>query len=93
MKTKHATLCKYYLFGLFIKCLENDLRKAYANKVLGCREIIDGLIKEISSIEQTWINIIELNPDFEEVSEIAWKNKEGSMLDSWRNRPFRSKCT
>ena len=46
------------------------------NKVLGCGEIIDGLIKEISSIEQTWINIRELNPDFEEVSEIAWKNKE-----------------
>ena len=45
-------------------------------KILELGEIIDGLIKEISSIEQTWINIRELNPDFEEVSEIEWKNKE-----------------
>lgn len=46
------------------------------NKILELGEIINDLIKEISSIEQAWINIRELNPDFEEVSEEEWKNKE-----------------
>ena len=44
--------------------------------IKGCKEVIDDLIQGIETIKTTWENIRELNPDFEQVSEEEWRNKE-----------------